>query len=202
MDIVDHVIALYQRVQQTEQRLAGKDRRGPVTDVDVEKKMARIRLGGTDAEPFKSGWLPYAQIAAPGDGLKVHWTPVVGQNMVLRAPSGELRQGLLEPMTWSDQAPSPGSADHPVMTFGNVRVEVKQDSVRASVGDDFIEIAAGKATIQVGGSKIEMTTGELKALAEAIKLQGSSLTHNDHNVGDSHVHTEVEPGGALSGPPP
>ena len=33
-------------------------------------------------------------------------------------------------------------------------------------------------------------------------IEGDDLTHNGIFIGDTHQHTQVEPGGALSGPPP
>ena len=118
-----------------------------------------------------------AQVAG---ALKVHALPSVGQQMTLFSPGGELAAGVAVPFTWSNDNPSPSdSGSENVLTFGAVRVELTAAGLKVSVGDAAIDI-----------------TGD------GLAVTGERLTHNGIFVGDTHVHTEVEKGGALSGPPP
>lgn len=199
MRIEDHVVSLYMRLQALEQRAAGTVRHGTVTDVDTAKQLVRLRLGGTDAKPMKSAWVPYAQQAAPGTGLKVHAPPKVGQNMTLMAQGGETRQAVAVPFTWSDNAGSPGSQDHPVVTFGQWKVEAKGDSIKVSFGGTSLEFTPSKLEVKVGDASILLDANTFKMVADLVKAEGASLKHNAKEVGDSHGHVTAPPG--LPGPP-
>lgn len=151
MDIVDHVVALYMRLQRMEGRLAGKARHGTVQEVDTAKQLVRLRLGGTEAEPYLSPWIPYGQIAGPSTGLKVHAPPTVGQNMTLLSPTGDLRQSVAAPFTWSDQAPSPGSTADPVATYGEVRFDLTPSGLKITAGTAVVDVTTAGITVEFGG---------------------------------------------------
>jgi phage baseplate assembly protein V len=134
--------ALMREVADLKRRVDNVVRHGVVSDVDAEKQLVRLKIGGTDAEPFKSPWLPYAQIAG---ALKVHTPPSVGQQMTLVAATGDFRQALALPMTWSNQNQSPSTKkDEHVLTFGKIRIVAKSDNLKVSVGDSSVEITENK----------------------------------------------------------
>lgn len=122
------------QLAEVRQRLATMKRPGTVAAVDAEAKRVRLRLGGSDDEPFLSPWVPYAQIA--GD-LKVHAVPSVGQQMMLHAPSGDMRQGVAEPFTWSDDQPSPSDdPDEVRLEFGIVQLRLhKTEGLAIRMGE-------------------------------------------------------------------
>lgn len=169
--------ALAARLIEVERRQNGMFRHGTVEQVDPAKQMVRIRLGeGADGQPFVGPWVPYGQIAG---ALKVHTPPSKGQQMTLMSPTGDFRQAIAMPMTWSDQNPSPSQAgDEHVLTFGNVNLTLKDDSLAIKVGD------------------VSMMISE-----EGVKFKGGEITHDDVKIDKSHVHTDVEPGGGLTGVP-
>lgn len=165
------------RTAQDEWRQANTLKFAPVAEVDAEKAMVRLRMGGSDEEPFLSPWVPYTQVAG---ALKVHTPPSVGQQFALISSAGDWELGVALPLTWSDQNESPSeAADENVATFGSVRAELTASGLKITVGDTVVDITAG-----------------------GIALEGADLTHNDIFIGDTHEHTLVEPGGGLSGPPP
>ena len=113
--------------------------------------------------------------------------------MTMVAAGGDPRQAIAVPMTWSTANPSPSdAASEHVATFGDFRLELRGGEVVISVP---------RLALDCGGSTFELS-GDGLALAAATAITGAALTHNGHDVGDSHVHTAVAPGGALSGPPP
>lgn len=57
------------------------------------------------------------------------------------------------------------------------------------------------SVLERDGVVIEFGDGKVK-ITGALEITGASVTHNGHNIGDSHVHTGVIHGGDLSGPPP
>ena len=123
--------AVHASVAREEARGANSLRPGVVTHVDVSNPAAprvRLRLGGTEAEPFLSPWVPFGQSAG---ALKLH-SP---QQMVLHAPSGVWEQGYAQPLGFSQAQPSPSSsADEHVLTFGEVRIELGLDRLEFQVG--------------------------------------------------------------------
>lgn len=152
--MIEVMTELMERIVRLEQRLSNVATHGPVHEVDTKKKMARLRLGGTDAEPYLSPWVPYGQWAGK---LKIHTPPTKGQNMTLFAPTGDPQQGALMPMTWNNEFGSPSEKeDENVMTYGNAKVEVRGDEIVVTVP---------KFLLKCGGSTFELTGGGLKMVA-------------------------------------
>lgn len=195
-----HFVEALARISAGDWREANSKVHGTVTDVDAAKQMVRLRVGGSDAEPFKSPWVPYSQVAG---ALKVHTPPSVGQQMTLLSPAGDWAQGYAVPLTFSDENASPSSqGNEHVLTFGSVRATVRGQQVLIEIGGAKLDMTGSKITLSVGGAQIEMTGDGIKATAQSFEHEGDVLSHNGHSVGDDHVHTGVTPGGSTTGPPP
>lgn len=176
MDATKLFVEVFRRLAELERRADGMVKQGPVAEVDPAAGTVRIRLGGTDSEPFLSPPIPYAQIAG---ALKVHTPPSVGQQMTIVSGGGDFRQGLAVPMTWSDQNESPSqSGEENVVTFGDVRLELKSGGLKISVGG---------VTVEITGSGVTFTGGRVE--------------HDGKNIGSTHIHGGVEPGGANTKEP-
>ena len=171
------MVELALRVAELERRLSDIFRHGTVEQVDAQKQLARIRLGqDAEGKPFIGPWVPYAQIAG---ALKLHTPPSVGQQMTMLNPTGDFRQAVALPMTWSDQNPSPSDKQNEhVLTFGSVRIELKGESLKITVGGHSVEISSS-GTVFTGG-KVE---------------------HDGHLIDKAHKHKDTEPGGGTSGVP-
>lgn len=195
-DVVDHFVEIYQRVQ----RLEGQNARAmrPGTVAEVRDGAVRLRLGGTDGEPYLSPWMPYSQMAG---AIKGHARPSVGQQMTAFAPGGDMRQATAVPFTWSYANASPGAGPDPVFTYGDVRVEIHPGEVKATVGGGSLSLTGDAFEVKVGGGSIKLTASEFEMLADLVKAVGASLKHNDREVGDTHRHIDVVPGGGTSGVP-
>lgn len=159
------------RVAELERRVFGMMRHGTVAQVDAAQGLVRLKLGeSTAGGDFLGPWVPYSQLAG---GVKAHVPPTVGQQMTIMSPSGDLRQAVAVPLTWSDQNASPSSAgDENVVTFGDVAMTLKADSLR---------IAVGGVTMVISGDGVTITGGRVE--------------HNGKNIGSSHIH-----GGVMAGP--
>ncbi|RWX72588.1 phage baseplate assembly protein V [Mesorhizobium sp. M2A.F.Ca.ET.039.01.1.1] len=145
------VAELAARVAELERRANNMMRHGTVAEVDPAKATVRLRIGGTDEKPFLSPPIPYGQIAG---AMKVHTPPSVGQQMTLLSPTGDFRQAVAMPLTWSDQNASPSQAgDQHVLKFGSCTITIKGDEVHVEVP---------KVTLICGGSSFELTGGGLK----------------------------------------
>ena len=169
------IASIFARVAELERRFANTVRHGTVAEVDVARGV-RLRLGGTDAEPFLGPWVPYGQTAG---ALRVHTPPSVGQQMTVFSPAGDFQQGVAMPMTWSAGTPSPsGETAENVITFGGVTMKLTGEAVE----------------IEVGGVKVTIS-------GTGLAIEGGEITHNGHKIDDSHKHTGVQSGGGRSGPP-
>lgn len=165
------------RLAELERRVENMQRHGTVAEVDAATSRVRLVIGGTEEEPMLSPWVRPAQMAG---ALKVHALPSVGQTMTLFSPGGEMAAGVAVPFTWSNANEAPSdSAEENVVTFGSVRIELTGEGLK----------------ITAGGTVVDIT-------GDGVAIEGDDLTHNDIFIGDTHVHTEVEKGVALSGPPP
>lgn len=157
------------RVASLERRVNGGMLSGVVHQVDASLGLVRLNLGDATGDLYLSPWVPYAQI---GGQIRLHNPPSVGQQMMLMAPGGEIRQALALPLGFSDENPSPSDEDDAaVLTFGSLSIRLTGDG----------------AVVTVGGVSLEIT-------GSGVAITGGSVTHNGQNIGDTHVHGGVEPG--------
>lgn len=190
---IRELVELASRVAELERRYAGAMRHGTVEEVDPGKQIVRLNFGkDVDGKPFLSPWIPYAQIAG---ALKVHTPPSKGQQFTLLSPTGDWQQAVALPMTWSDKNQSPsGNGDENVLTYGNVRATIKDDLTQVHVGSTQFEITGGHVKVTVGGVTVEIT-------GSGVAITGGEVTHNGKNIGSTHIHGGVVPGGGLTDVP-
>lgn len=170
------ILELYQRLAALEHRFAGLMRHGTVEEVNTSEGWVRLNIGpGTEGGPLLGPKIPYAQMAG---GLKVHAPPSVGQQMTLISPAGDIRQAIALPMTWSENNQSPGSEADPVLTFGDVRIDLSEGALSVSIGGVSLTISGGGLTIN-----------------------GGRVEHDGLNIGSDHKHRDVAIGGDFSGVP-
>lgn len=183
--LIDDVADAVSRVTDVERRMDGMVRHGKVTDVDPKKQRARIEIGERDGQPLKSAWLPYAQIAG---AYKSHRPPTVGQQMSMFAPNGEVRQGVLMPMTWSDQNQSPSEkGDEHVTTYGDLKIVEKAQQLLQAIGDAVsIDMTSGAMTLK--SPQIILDCSDIRlggsGASRPLALQGSVDTAGDQEVGN------------------
>jgi len=98
-------------------------------------------------------------------------------------------------MTWSDQNKSPSSnGDENVLTYGNVKATIKDDLTQVDVGGTVLEVTSGHVKITVGGVTVEIS-------GEGVAITGGMVTHDGKNIGSTHIHGGVVPGGGLTDVP-
>ena len=133
-----------ERIASLERRADWRVLHGRVTDVDADKHVVRIQVGGSEQEPFKSPWLPYAQVAHGPQGLNIHHVPKTGTQMTMLSQGGDFRQALLLPFHWWNDHPSPSKdPDEAVWKWDKAKITMKADLVKLEVGDSVIEITEG-----------------------------------------------------------
>jgi phage baseplate assembly protein V len=178
----EQLTALMRDVADLKRRADTTVRHGKVAKVDAEKHRVKLTIGGTEKEPQESPWVPYGQIAG---ALKVHTPPSVGQQMTLFAPTGDFRQAVALPLTWSDENKSPSDKpDEHVLTFENVKIVVKKDSVKLSVGDASIEVTKD-SILAVAKEMFSSKVGdaEIEQKGDATNIVAAKL----HTVGKTYL---------------
>jgi phage baseplate assembly protein V len=188
------------RVAQLERRLANLMTPGRVTHVDAVNKMIRMDLGDAD-EPMLSPWVRYGQIAGK---LKVHTLPTVGQQMTLFSASGDVEQGVALPLGWSNDHVAPGDGEDPVLVFGQVRVEIEDAAILATVGAATFRFDATTGlTVEVGGSTFTVTPEQIRSLSEEIRTSGKTVLNDGTREvvfkGSLDSHGDTNSQGAGSG---
>lgn len=174
------------RLAALEKRVAGMVRHGPVAEVNAAEGWVRLDFGKGDNGPLLSPKIPYAQTAG---ALKVHSPPSVGQNMTMLSPTGDPRQAVAMPMTWSGENASPGDSANPALTFGDVRIDLVSGGMTITIGG---------MTLSITGSGLSISGGDIETDQEvrgAIDVIGGGISLK------SHVHGGVEPGPAATGAP-
>lgn len=163
------VVELVARVAELERRVTGMIRHGTVAEVDPAKARVRIKLGqDEDGGDFLSPWVPYSQLAG---ALKAHIPPTAGQQFSLVAPTGDWQQAVAMPLTWSNANGSPSEAgDENVVTYGNVRVVMKDDLVEVDVGGAKLTMTSDKITLSTNGGSIEVSGAGVKLTGSKIEL--------------------------------
>lgn len=64
----------------------------------------------------------------------------------------------------------------------------------------YVQFEASGITLN-SPTKVTVVAPEVDLNADLVKITGSSITHNGHEIGQHHKHTNTQPGGGLSGEP-
>ncbi|PPQ37079.1 Phage P2 baseplate assembly protein gpV [Rhodoblastus acidophilus] len=171
-EVHEALSAALDRIAELEKRVERMFRVGKVTDVDPAKQLYRQEIGlDPDGQPVKSPWIRYSQIAG---ARKSHSPPSKGQQMLMISPDGEFRTALGVPHGWSDENPAPSDKDEDVEVRGDVKIT--NDGKTYTIN----------GAVHINGDLI---------------VAGGKLTHEGHDVGATHKHSGVEPGGGTTGTP-
>lgn len=176
---LDRIVELERRVAEQERRNRNRRRTGVVTEVDLEKGLARVKLSDKP-KPYISPWIPWIEVAA--GGTSTHIPPVVGEQVDITSENGELTDAVIDFSIHSDKNPRPHDGPQAVIKHGDTVIVL--DDNKASITTGTLTI---KADVKIEGY---------------LEVVGDHVTHNGHDIGDTHTHTLVVPGTALSGPPP
>jgi len=144
----------------------------PVEIIDAEKGY-RLRLGGTDDDPYLSPWYPHPETGKTSVPLKK------GQIVGVLNPTGDPRQGVLIRGGYSDANASP-NADMAANVFEDVGVRVT--------------VADGALVIETGSVKMTISSA-------GVSIAGGRVEHDGRNIGSTHLHGGVTPGGADTSVP-
>jgi phage baseplate assembly protein gpV len=179
-------------IEELQRRTRNNKRPGTISEVDVEKRMARVKLGTSPTgQDFLSPWVPWDD--GRSGTIKEWKPPSVGEQVFYESDGGDVSNGVIRPYTFSNQNP----ANHNVL-----------DEKKTSIGEshmlhkaDGFEFTCPNFKIICGGTIIEAKDGELTITTDLVKVIGNRMEHNGKNVGHTHKHEEVMKGADLTGHP-
>lgn len=121
---------------------------------------------------YAGPWMPWKEVAA--GGIKTHIPPTIGEQVDVVSENGELSDGIIDMSTPSNANPRPHDGPEAVLTYGGSRLVIADGTVTIT------------ADVEING---------------ALRIVGPEVTHNGTNIGDTHVHGGVLPGGADTATP-
>lgn len=205
-------------VSELNRQLNNVVRIGTIKQLDLANARAKVSVAGCTTD-----WLPWGTNRA---GKRRDWSPpVIGEQVVLLAPYGDLGQAVIGPSIFQDDHAAPAaSADQETTVFpdgttvdynsasntltitvagaGNVIINCKQATVKAETSvtlDTPDTVCTGNLT--VAKSLTMGQEGGTATMKGAVSIEGPSLTHNGKNVGSDHSHSGVQTGGGNTGAP-
>ena len=179
-DIDREIRALKKEINDLKSRLARSHMTGKVVEVDNNKIRLELLPPNGKGKKFLSPWVRVQEEGGDGKGGYSSYTQaVIGQNMRLLSPSGEIGpESLAVHDGPTDDNPSPGEGLKKVMKHG----------------DATLTIADGAITISVGGHTSKFSSAGLT-------MTGGRIEHESKNIGSDHTHKDVTPGPSDTGVP-
>lgn len=150
--------SLMEQLVDMQRRMGGVSIKGRVSADHIDPEAGKVRLvigQDDDGKDVLSPWVPYAQTAG---ALKIHSAPSAEQTMEISSDSGDVEQGTARPLHWSQDNKSPSAkGDEHVLTFGDVRIELRNGE---------LVLKLPRLLIESGNTKFELSAGGLKAVAD------------------------------------
>lgn len=172
-ELVRVILGLQADIAALKRMAAGSLRFGTVKAVDAENKRVQMLLSNADGREFLSPWRPWGEIA----GEEKSWRPPTeGQQMMLVAPHGDMRQGVALPLTFSDARPSPSSDPEVriLSQFGGAKVLFDGGGARAELSAERVDLGGpgGKRVARLG-DRVSIATGSSAGLWPIVEASQS-----------------------------
>ena len=179
------------RIAEVERKIDNLFRHGPVTErKKIEGRwFVRMRVGGSEDQPFLSPWVPYVSPNGGPQGLNVHRVPKEGEQLTLLSPAGDFQQGVATSLFWSDQHPPPSDdPDAVVITHPKFKLTLKDGNLTIDHAEE-IHLKAGK-------SEIEIKKNVINIVSEKIITVGKTYLGEDDKDQTDGALVETEAGPA------
>ena len=168
-------------IAELRRRLDNLIRLGTIAEVDHEQALVRVQSG-----KLLTHWLPWLSLRA---GNSKEWDPPTeGEQVIIFSPSGELTIGVVVTGIFSDQNSAPSSNE-------NLHQRTYPDGAVIEYNHEEHTL---NITLPEGGTV--NITGDLN-LSGNLSIEGETVTHNDTNIGKTHVHDGVMSGTSTTGAP-
>lgn len=149
-----------------------------VEKIDWEARKFRAKSGD-----ILTNWLHFPAFITKN---YKHWIPLREKaQVVLLVDGGDYNTAVLIGMLWSDRIPA---SDIPIPDRPHIDRLEFEDGTR-------VEYDSKRKRLTVD------TPGDITIRAQNINIESSTLMHNGTNIGSTHTHPGVIPGGASTLPP-
>lgn len=164
---------------------------GIVASVDNASGTAMVDIGEIRTSPLN--WT-----TTRAGGARIWCPPVVGEQVLVLSPEGDLEGGLIVASLSYDRFPAPASD-------ASTRIEFDNGTwigFNPGTGDLTAIIASGSATIEApGGIRLVGPVSIEGDVAVTGRMQASDDVVGGSKSLKDHTHSAVQPGGGFSGPP-
>lgn len=164
-DTIDgQVVELYRRIGEIERRARNRKRTGKVDEIDLEKGLARVNFG----DDFRSGWIPWKEVAA--GGIKTHIPPTIGEQVDVVSENGDLTDAVIDMSSPSNDNPRPHNGAEAVIEHGDVRITIAEGQVTVKgpvviVDSPDVRLGgSGGAQVARIGDKVNVSSGSSTGL--------------------------------------
>lgn len=204
---------------ETERILANMIRVGVIAELDEANARVKVKAGGLTTD-----WLPW--VTARAGATRTWSAPRPGEQVVVMAPYGDSAQGVVLPAIYQDTHAAPASTkDAETVVFpdgtrveynsasntlqidvagaAKVIVNCKEATVNAATQVKLNTpetLVTGHLTVQ-NGISASGGSGAALQISGGAQFVGGSVTHDGKNIGSTHTHTGVQPGGGTTGVP-
>lgn len=189
---------------------------GTIRELDEANALVRV-----DVDGLVTDWIPFTAARA-GPGVRTWAAPEVGEQVVMVAPYGDPAQGVVLGSIYQDDHAAPANLKTTTRTEFADGAFIQYD--REGHKYDINVPAGGAITLTIGQTVLKLEDGQAtlttpKCVVDAPESQftgnvtidgnatvnGSTavkaITSNDVNIGSTHVHGGVQPGGGNSAVP-
>lgn len=166
-------------------RLATSHMTGSVAE--KRGNMVRLELLSLDQRTGKPFLSPWVQLQDAAGGTASHTPVEIGDPMRLLSPSGEIGPASIA-IRDSHVQDKPNPASDP------------DELVLEHAGNE-LRMREGSLLLKRGDAVVELTPAGVFINGQLVSVTGARLEHNGRNVGDTHKHGGVEPGGGTTAEP-
>lgn len=146
---------------------------GTLSQIDDEQNLARVKIG-----ELETNWLPLPAVI--GNNFIASTPAKIGTQAVVLSPSGDLAQGVITNLLFSDAHLSPNTDKNMDIIKFNDGSKIEYNSATGTldiIASDVLKInVGGHASLTVGGDLKAHVVGDLNAKADGnIELDGSEV---------------------------
>ncbi|KAA0685995.1 hypothetical protein DTW90_34480 [Neorhizobium sp. P12A] len=150
-----------------------RERVATVSSYDPNRHAVKAQL---QPEGVETGWIPIST-AHVGENFGIAIGPQIGDQIVVGFHEGDIDSPYMIGRLHSDQERPP------IAQAGEIVIQTKEGFI--------FKVTSSSASIVTGGLPLTIDAG-----GGEIHLTSSKLTHNGLNVGSTHTHGGITPGGA------
>jgi phage baseplate assembly protein V len=178
--VAAEILELLTRIAELERKLDSMFRHGPVHERrKIEGRwFVRLKIGGTEQEPFLSPWIPYSSPNGGPQGLNLHRVPAEGEQLTMLSPAGDFRQAVATSLFWSDDHPPPSEDEDAVtITHPKFRLDLKDGTLKIETSEN-VDIKSTQTIKLDAGQSIALTVGdsEIEIKGDAITIKAEDVT--------------------------